>query len=367
MKIDIMRTRAVAVIATMSIAWLGLAACSSSGGSNSSGAAKVTFAVGAPVLVGSTAPYAAVPEALGYWKDLGLDVTVQPTQGATASMQLLLAGKADIVNGGSSAFYQAAAKSPDVRVISLQTKNMFQITVPIGSPITSIGQLKGKTIGVQALSSASYLFGRAAIGGSGMNANSDVKWLPVGVGNQAAAAFQSGQIDAYATYDGPSGVVGTLLGKKLINLPTPLDQLSGLLGIATTESFLKAHRDVVVKFLLGLNEGAVFSGESPAAALQIQWKAHPAQKPKGMSTAAAIDATLPVVETRFKLGAELGSDGFFGNVPAAEVQKSIDFMVKFGILEKALDGSKIVDLSLSGDASKFDVAKIKAQAKNWKP
>lgn len=346
---------------------LGLAACSSGADAGGGNPSDITFAVGAPVLIDSTAPYGSVPKAMGYWKDEGLNVNIQPTKGATESMQLLLAGKSDIANGGSAAFYQAAAKSPELRVVSLQTKNIWQVVVPQGSDIKSIADLKGKTIGVQSLSSASNLFGRAAVGASGLNPESDVKWLSVGVGNQAAQGLRDGTIDAYATYDGPSGVVSTALGKELVNLPTPLDEIPGLLGIATTDEFLKNNREIVAKFLKGTYMGAVFAAANPGAALQIHWQEFPDQKPKNMSTQQAIERTLPNVESRYASGAEPGSSGKFGDVPMGKVQKSIDFMVEHGILEQSVDASQIVDLGVSGAASEFDVAGVEKQAKNWKP
>jgi NitT/TauT family transport system substrate-binding protein len=349
------------MLAAISAAALGLTRCSSEK------PGTITFAIGAPVLIDSTAPYASVPKAMGYWKDQGLSVNLQPTQGATASMQLLLAGKADITNGGSSSFYQAAAKSPELRVINLQTENIWQVTVPEDSPIKTIDALKGKTIGVQSFSSASYLFGRSAVAASGLNADTDVRWLAVGVGSQAAQALKIGTIAAYATYDGPSGVIGSILGKKLINLPTPLDQIPGLGGYATTEKFLKEHRDVVVKFLKGINEGAVFAAANPGAALQIQWKTYPEQKPRDMSTEDAVKATIPNVETRYKSGAAPGASGLLGDVAMADIQKSIDFMAKYGILKEPLDAAKVTDMSTNADANKFDAAAIKKQAMDWKP
>lgn len=352
-------TRALMVLA---------AACTLGAGAAAAGQPnELTFGIGAPVLIDSTAPYASVPTAMGYWKAQGLTVHLQPTQGATASMQLLLAGRADIVNGGSSSFYQEAAKAPQIRVISLQMKNIWQVTVPEGSAITSISELRGKTIGVQSFSSASYLFGRAAIAASGINPDTGVHWLPVGVGSQAAQAFRSGTIAAYATYDGPSGVIGLLLQKKMVNLPTPLDKVPGLLGYATTEKFLKEHRDLVVKFLMGVYEGAIFSAANPAAALQIQWKTYPEQKPRGMTTEQAIEKTLPTVETRFKGGATPGSSGLIGDVPVADVQESIDFLVKYDVLKKALEAKNVVDMSMNAAANKFDASKIKTQAEHWKP
>jgi NitT/TauT family transport system substrate-binding protein len=361
MKFGFKRASALLALGALGVAALSLTTCSSDK------PGKLTFAIGAPVLIDSTAPYASVPKAMGYWKDQGLDVEIHPTQGTTASMQLLLAGKADISNGGTSSFYQAASKSPEIRVVSLQTQNVWQVAVPEGSPIKSIPELKGKTVGVQSFSSASYLFGRAAISASGLDVDKDIHWLAVGVGNQAAQAFKDGTIAAYASYDGPTGVIGSLLGKKLINLPTPLDKIVGLSGYATTEKFLNEHPDLVMKFLKGVYEGAVFSATNPGAALQIQWKAYPEQKPRGMSTEEAVKATLPNVETRYQAGAEPGASGLIGDVKMDEAQNSIDFMAKYGVMKETLDAKKVVDLSTVADANKFDKDAVKKQAENWKP
>lgn len=362
MKSSLAGARFAMTLVIAAAAALGLSAHAQSGKPE-----NITFAIGAPVLVDSTAPYASVPKAMKYWSDQGLNVNLQPTPGATASMQLLLAGKADVVNGGSVSFFQAALKSPEIRVVSLQTKNIWQVTVPDGSPIKSIAELKGKTIGVQSLSSSSYLFGRAAVSVSGLNADTDVKWLAVGVGSQAAQALKAGIVAAYATYDGPSGVIGTIMGRKLINLPTPLDAIPGLLGIATTEKFLKEHRDLVVKFLKGVYEGSVFAAANPGAALQIQWQAYPEQKPKDDAIEQAIKTALPGVETRFASGDVPGASGLIGDVAIGDIQKSIDFMVKYGIIKERLDASKVSDMSVNQDANKFDMNAIRAQAKNWKP
>lgn len=327
----------------------------------------VTFAIGAPVLIDSTAPYASVPKAMKYWEKEGLAVNLQPTQGATASMQLLLAGRADITNGGSTSFYQAAAKSPQIRVIALQAKNIWQIAVPDNSSIKTIGELKGKVIGVQSFSSASYLFGRAAVAASGLDPDADVKWLAVGVGSQAAQALKTDIVAAYATYDGPSGVVGSVLGRKLVNLPTPLDEIPGLLGYATTEKFLKEHPDLVAKFLKGTYEGAVFAAANPSAALQIQWQTYPEQKPRNKSTEEAVQAALPGVETRYISGAKPGPSGLIGDIPLSGVQKSIDFMLKYGVIKEKLEAAKVVDMSANEQANDFDVEAVRKSAKNWKP
>ncbi|WP_166741709.1 ABC transporter substrate-binding protein [Cumulibacter soli] len=342
-----------------------LAACGSSEDESGDGS-SVTFAVGAPVLIDSTAPYTTVPVTQGYWEDEGMSVEVEPTQGATASMQLLMAGKADISNGGTSSMYQAAIANPDLRIVSLQPKNVWQISVPADSDITEIADLKGKKLGVQSLSSASYLFGRAALAASGVDPDKDVEWIPTGVGSQAAQALNDGTVVAYATYTGPNAVVASVMGEELVDLPTPLDEIPGLSGIATTKDFLADNRDAVVEFLQGYYKGAVFAATNPSAALQIHWAENPEQKPDG-DLQEALDATVPTVEERFEGAVETDDSGVIGDVSIEEVQKSIDFMYEYGIIDEQLKAEDIVDLSPSVDANAFDVDAIKQEATDWKP
>lgn len=360
-------TRRFAVAAFAASVLTGaLTGCGSSNGAQSAdGSTKVTIAIGSPALSAGTANVAAVPQKLGYYRKAGLDVTIQPSQGATESMQLLSAGKADFVVGGSSSFYQVALTDPDVRVVSLQSENTWKIEVPAGSPIKSIGDLKGKTVGVQALASGTYQFGQAAVAASGVNPK-DITWLPVGLANQTADAFANNRIVAYSTYFGQEGAIERALGKSLVSLPTPLDQVHGLAGVATTKDMLENHRDVVVKVLTAMYQGGVFAQTNPGAALQIHWQGSPAQKPAGKSTEDAVKAALPDVADRYKSFVGAAADGQIGVLPAAEVTKSIDFLARYGIIKRPVD-SKIVDLSPSADANKFDRAAVEQQAKSWKP
>ena len=360
--------RRVGVVAAALTISSTLAACGSDDESGEGGS-DVVFAIGAPVLIDSTAPYSTVPPAMGYWdsEESGVNVEAQPTEGATAAMQLLLAGTADLSNGGTSSMYQAAVDNPDVRIVSLQAANMWKIDVLEGSEVTEISQLKGAKIGVQSLSSASYLFGRAAVAASGLDPDADVEWLAIGVGSQAAQALDDGTVEAYATYTGPNAVVSSILDKKLIDLPTPLDDVPGLSGIATTKDFLENNRDTVVNFLAGYYEGLVFGAENPGAALQIHWEEYPEQKPDG-DVEEAVAATVPTVEERFAYSAEPGPNGIIGEISMEDAQEAIDFMYEYGIIEEPLKAEDMVDLSPSVDAAEnYDVEAVKQEAADWKP
>lgn len=357
------------VLLAAAVGALLLTACANgSGGEDGSGGTTVRFGVGDPQLQVGTAPYTSTPEQMGYWKDHGLNVESQGTEGAVASVQGLLTGNFDIVNGGSTAFYEAAAKDPSIRIISLGADNIWKISVPPDSPIKTIDDLKGTTIGAQSKSSSSYLFGRAALSSSGLDPDDDVKWLAVGVGAQAAQALRSGQIDAYASYEGPLGVVGSVYGKQLRPLESPLDQLTGTLGLATTADYLKENEDTVVAFLEAYNEGKVFADENPRASIQLHWKEYPAQAPKDQSTKAAVDETLPIVEERWAIDAAPGTDDLVGYLDEQSMQESVDFFRKYGLLENEIDVDQVSAMNVARRAAEsFDKDTAIRDAKQWKP
>lgn len=365
------RSRKIVVLVGALTASLAITACGSADTTDSgdaSGLSTVSFGVGDPQLQVGTAPYTSVPEQMGYWENNGLDVEVQGTAGAVASVQGLSTGVFDIVNGGSSAFYDAAATDPNIRVISLGAENVWKIGVPPDSPITEIEDLRGKTIGAQSQSSSSYLFGRAALASSGLDPDADVNFLVVGVGAQAVQALESGDIDAYASYDGPLGVVGSLFGEPLRTLESPLDELTGTLGLATTATYLEENRETVLAFLRAYNEGKIFANENPAAAIQIHWQQYPAQAPKDAPIEQAVEETLPIVTDRWRADAAPGSEGLVGYLDPSELEESAAFFFENGLIENPIDTEQVSGMDAAKEAAtSFDEESAVADADEWQP
>ena len=359
-KVGVRRGSRLGVGATM-ITILALSAC----GNGDAGDDSLTFAVGSPTLEVTTAPYAAVPQELGFWEDEGLDVDIQGTEGATASVQMLMGGRADIINGGTSSFFQEAADNDELQVIQLTGPNIWRVYVPEDSPIQSTEELSGEVVGAQSLSSASYLFGVAALESSGIDATEDVEWLPVGTGNQAAEALNNGDIEAYASYDGPAGVVGNLTNDGLRPLPSDLDDQVGLLGIATTKTMIKEQPEVVEKFLIGLIKGALFSAENPEAAIDVQFETSPEQRPEG-DWKQILDETMPIAEDRFVNGGVRYDDMALGTLPTADVQESIDLMHKFDVITGTVDADGALSFDLNDAAwEQVDPDEIAEMARDY--
>lgn len=325
----------------------------------------VTFAVADPSLSVSTAPYSSLPIALGFWKKEGLSVEIQPVSGGNAGVQAVGTGNAFMTETGMTSIYPGLLKDPNMRIPAVH-KNLYFVVVTKGSPIHTAKELKGKNIGVQALSAASYYYGRAVVEAAGLNPDKDVHWIPVGVGFQAAAAEQNGTIDAYAGYDSINAKFGQLLHKELRVIPSPLNDMPGMLGWLVTKDSFDKKPDEVAGMLKGIFESMVWAQANPKAAIEIHWKMFPASKPTNVSDDVAMKNAMEILTDRINL-VYLPKDlkGPIGSADLDQVQKTADFMAKNGFLKKPIQVKEFIDFSLLRKANDFDRAKIQQEAKNY--
>ncbi|MFC9839243.1 ABC transporter substrate-binding protein [Rhodococcus sp. NPDC127530] len=338
-------------------------------GSSSSGSTDdaLVFNVGSAVSTVVMSPYTVVPQVNGYWKDAGVDVEVQNANGSTAALQLLLSGRADIVISGTDTTYSTAAQNKDLRVVSLIPGNVWRIGVPESSSISGVEQLRGKTIGVISLTSGSYTYGRSIVRAAGLNPDSDVSWLPIGTGTQAAEAIDSGRVQAFSAYDGPLDLVSAVTQEKLRALPSALDDIAGSMGYVTTKKVLETRRDDIEAFLKGSYQGMEFSLANPDAAIQIYWEQFPDQKPAGMAQADAVAEAKHSVTNAWANRFGVGDDGMRGYLTDENVEEAANFFTKYQITEGEVPYKEVVDLDLNKTANTFDAEQVKAAATAWKP
>jgi NitT/TauT family transport system substrate-binding protein len=134
---------------------VGTAAACSSGSTSTNAASSGSD----PELTNITVPALEIPDAItltiakdnGYFKAQGLNVTILPVAASDNLVPDLLSHKYGITSENYVGMYQEEAANPalGLKVIAddLQAApNVFDLMVPKGSPITSVSQLKGKTI-----------------------------------------------------------------------------------------------------------------------------------------------------------------------------------------------------------------------------
>lgn len=206
---------------------------------------------------------------LGYFEENGIEVVFEQAYG-TDDLSMIVAGQAD--TGYPSSFVQIAgheAGLPFKSVYQVDNCNIFGYSVRPDSGITSISDLKGKTI---------------ALGDPGWNTISDPILIAAGVqpsevtyitaGESRAQMVDAGQADAVLTWykefelwNGQGITLDYLAGEDVL-------QLTG--GCLVFENnAIDAKRDVIERFVRGYAMGAYFTYLNPVAATEITMNKFP--------------------------------------------------------------------------------------------
>ncbi len=160
---------------------------------------QITLAVG-----GKTALYylpLTICERLGYFKEQGLDVTINDFRGGAQSLQALVGGSVDVVTGAYEHTIRMQAKGQDIRaVIELGRFPGIVVGVRKAIPYKSAADLKGMKIGVSAPGSSTNFFVMYMMSKAGLKP-ADAAYIGVGIGPSVVAAIKKGDIDAVSNLD----------------------------------------------------------------------------------------------------------------------------------------------------------------------
>src|SRR3954470_12496396 len=129
-----------------------------------------TLMFGQKTATGSETRSYFVPKYLGFFKEENLEVTLQPTDGATQEMQLLAAGQGDAGLGAPPAILLARNSGAKVRAIfNSVTNHGTALAVLADGPIKDPKDLKGKKVGVMSMGASRTLDGYAMAQAAGLD------------------------------------------------------------------------------------------------------------------------------------------------------------------------------------------------------
>jgi NitT/TauT family transport system substrate-binding protein len=241
-----------------------------------------------------------IPQTLGYWKAEGLDLEVTTLEGSTAGIQQLAAGNIQFATVGPETALIAREKGVKIKAFyAISRVTIFRVVAPRGSSIQRVVDLRGKTIGVSALTSGAVPVARALLASGGVDPDKEVKWLAVGVGAPAGIAITQKRVDAMALWgDFQAGLENRGLQFQEITAPFMKDLLGQV--VVARDDFLAEHPDVAVSFARGLAKATLFGLSNPEAAVRIHWKAYPQTRPQGIDEAQALKEALHVFNARFE-------------------------------------------------------------------
>lgn len=362
------------VVALLMVAGMALAACgttSNQGGAESPGAAptklKVLLALRSMYL--AFAPFIVAQE-MGYYREAGVDPELITCCGSIDVTKQIAAGQADI--GAPSPEPAIIGRQPDVGmkvkfIYTAYRENIYQLAVPEGSSITSIPELKGKSVGVVNLGSGAVPAGKALIKTAGLDPEKDVRFVAIGEGLQAATAIKQKRVDALSLWDAMYAEVTNFDVKLryLDNAPIAKYPSNGLL---VRDDDLGPKAKAFGGFGRAVAKGTLFTLENPEAAVRIMWKRFPELRPSNKAEPEALADGLRIVRSRFHVWTvDNRTTKKWGYSEPNDYRSFIDFMAQQGLVKVKVPVDDLITNKLVDDFNNFDAKKVREQARNWKP
>lgn len=247
--------------------------------------------------------------------------------------------------------------------------SIWETVVLDTSPIRKLADLKGKKIGIGAITNANVPMTRAMLRDLGMELTKDYSFVPIGVGAPAFRAVTNGDADAYNTFDSNIATFETT-GVKLRTLEIPQkykDLFSN--GFVAHQDTLRDKPKLVIGFGRAFTKGVIVCEVNPEFCVRNFWKHNPSLKPKTLSDEAALKAGLHVLKSRMKSYTYFpaGAKREFGSYPDKVWRDYVDIMHAGGELTtKEIDLKPIYSNRFVKDFNDFDIAAVQKTAASLK-
>lgn len=324
---------------------------------------KVVFGTVTAVTLSLGAPVAA--KQLGFFKEEGLDVDIIEFNGTGTLIPQMNAKRVHI-----------GYPNPDTLIVSRQPgkdplplkffynatrESGWEFIVLADSPIKTLQDLKGKKLGVGALTFGNIPITKAMFKELG----AEVELVPVGVGAPAFLAFREKKVDALNLFDSQHAtleVQGTAI--RRLAMPKKYKDLFSN-GFVAHEDTLKENPRMLAAFGRAVAKASVFCEANRAACVRAFWAAYPNQKPTGDEAKALADG-IKIMAARFDkyLDFDGATERRWGEFPPQAWRDFATTLFEGGqISTKDVPVETCYTNALVPEMMKFDAAAIVARAK----
>jgi NitT/TauT family transport system substrate-binding protein len=323
---------------------------------------KVTIVLSTTDQDVSYEPYGPYAQQMGWYKDAGLDVTIQTAPTTGQVIQLVLSGNAQFGQVTPDALLLTAQEKPlPMKIVyAMARKQIWAAAVAPGSPIHTFGDLKGKVIGYPAESPAIAAFVDARMHDDGAS-QADTTSVATGYGVTSMEALKSGRIAAFIAWPGLFASFQNA-GYSFTVLPDA-DWQKGYYGIGqgATDDYIAQHPDIVAKIGRGIAMTAVVLKTHPEALVRAFWKAYPARAPlPGDDEALAMKKELNILRAtagQMRID-DLPADFAWGSQDHETWQRHMDNLLKIGLATKRLDPDQYYTNAFTAQFNDFDHAAL---------
>jgi NitT/TauT family transport system substrate-binding protein len=272
----------------------------------------------------------------GFFAEEGVKVNI--VSGVTFEIQRTGLGTGKIaVSNGDFQFFPAVNNGIDVKIISGIHEGCIKVLVAKDSPIKSVAELKGKTIGVDEIGGTPMSVASVILGHLGYNPTTDVTWKPF-PNDQLWTAIDKGEVDVIVAWDPFATILEQKGYRVLSDISTdPLFAGKYCCFLFASGKLVKQDPAKIAAILRGYNKGVEWIGKNPAAAAKILVeKKYVATD--DVKLLAKLLASYKYATTHTETGVNS-----VGNKAKADALYFAKELVKAGYLPKNLNADKFID------------------------
>jgi NitT/TauT family transport system substrate-binding protein len=329
----------------------------------------VRLAVGTSVLNVSY-PMLTLPLTLGYWKQEGYDVELEPVGASLQAVQQMVAGNAELAEVNASAIIQSAvANHLAVRAVMANTVMDWSIAVLSTSDIKTAADLKGKTIGVFSVATAGLPLLKRYLKLNGIDfETAGISLLPLGLGAPPVEALRKGEVDALI-YWGAATTGFKNAGLDLREIVPPDWKTYPDYSLSVMQPTADSDPDMVVGIARGVAKATVYAIANPECAVRLHWQSYPETKASGLDEATVLRRDLNTINTQIAAlgeGFKLNGGKQWGAVDPAGLDRLQAFLQEADLVKGAIPAKDLLAgiPHLSDRVNDFDADQIRQAAKN---
>ena len=333
---------------------------------------KVRFGTGSAISL-TTAPLT-MAMGMGFFKEEGLDVEVQPFRGGTGVLIPQIVNRS-ITIGFPTLDVLIQARQPGRDYLPLRffynmtRTSIYEVVVLETSPVRRLSDLKGQKVGVGALSWGNIPITKAMFKEEGLEVGKDVELIAVGQGAGAYHALTSGQIGALNLFDVPHADLESL-GTKIRRLPLKEKFVNlGSNSLLAHEETIKTQSKMLAAFGRAMAKGTVACDANVAACVRTFWQFYPELKPTQGSEEDKVGKGIQVLRSRLEkmLAFAPGAPQDLGEFPVQMWKEYVDVLHVTGqISTPQIPIDTLYTNHLVPEFNKFDRAMIIRAAKSLK-
>jgi NitT/TauT family transport system substrate-binding protein len=292
-----------------------------------------------------------VAQGAGFFKAEHLDVVKDHAQNAPTCAQLVATGKADVCSMSVEPVLTGYEKGLHLQAFLARSSSYsFMIAVLDDSPIRTLEDFKGTTIGELNAGSAGEIAANSMLAGAGLK-RGDYSYLPVGTGAQSLDAFVNKRVAGYVNGYSDLVLFEAVGNVKIRFFRHPLLKDVPNVVYAATPATIQAKGDLLRRYSRAIVKSALFIRENPEAAARLYLQNQIGSK---VTPDALASTTRQFELLESYLPASDPSNKRIGYLPPRGLQLYSQILTDYGVTHQVVPVADVVTDQFIDFANNFD-------------